>query len=86
MINRFLCCAMLSLSSAAVYAVPSVSGNTISWPDDGWYQVQRSSDYSSLSGQNIGLHVMCASVNICAKSLNNQRYMMNVSTCPKPLR
>lgn len=27
---------------------PSVSGNTISWPDNGWYQVQSASDYSSI--------------------------------------
>ena len=26
----------------------SVSGNTISWPDDGWYQVQDASTYSSI--------------------------------------
>lgn len=25
-----------------------VSGNTISWPDDGWYQVQRSDDYETI--------------------------------------
>ncbi|PID60466.1 MAG: hypothetical protein CSB44_10275 [Gammaproteobacteria bacterium] len=27
-----------------------VDGYTISWPDDGWYQVQRSSDYSEVCG------------------------------------
>jgi ELWxxDGT repeat protein len=48
MINRYLCFAALYLASAAVYAAPSVSGNTISWPDDGWYQVQRSSDYTTV--------------------------------------
>lgn len=26
----------------------TVSGDTISWPDDGWYQVQRASDYTSV--------------------------------------
>ena len=26
----------------------SVTGNTISWPDDGWYQVQDASTYSSI--------------------------------------
>ena len=29
-------------------AAPVVSGNTISWPDDGWYQVQSANDYVSL--------------------------------------
>jgi hypothetical protein len=26
----------------------TVTGNTISWPDDGWYQVQNSSDYTTI--------------------------------------
>jgi hypothetical protein len=30
------------------FAEPSVSGNVISWPDDGWYQVQSADDYTSL--------------------------------------
>lgn len=30
----------LFLMSAAATAAPTVDGNTISWPDDGWYQVQ----------------------------------------------
>lgn len=31
-------------------ATVNVTGNTISWPDDGWYQVQRPSDYSEVCG------------------------------------
>ena len=33
----------LLLSSSKLFAAPMVDGNTISWPDDGWYQVQSSS-------------------------------------------
>ncbi len=33
---------------APVAAVVSVDGNTISWPDDGWYQVQSASTYESI--------------------------------------
>jgi beta-glucanase (GH16 family) len=29
-------------------AAPVVTGNEISWPDDGWYQVQNTTDYSSV--------------------------------------
>jgi hypothetical protein len=38
------------LFSAVSTASPTVSGNTISWPDDGWYQVQDESDYSQVCG------------------------------------
>lgn len=31
---------LIFLVSAAAKAAPTVTGNTISWPDDGWYQVQ----------------------------------------------
>ncbi|MBX2824041.1 MAG: hypothetical protein KTR33_04880 [Gammaproteobacteria bacterium] len=34
--------------SSFAAAAPSVSGNTISWPDDGWYQVQSEQDYSTV--------------------------------------
>ncbi|MEE9319787.1 MAG: fibronectin type III domain-containing protein [Granulosicoccus sp.] len=34
------------LFSSTVSAAPTVEGNVISWPDDGWYQVQSQSDYS----------------------------------------
>lgn len=37
--------AVFSFSSA--HAEPIVSGNTISWPDDGWYQVQVTGDWDS---------------------------------------
>lgn len=33
------------LFSCASYASPLVTGNTISWPDDGWYQVQASDTF-----------------------------------------
>ncbi len=36
---------------------PTVSGNTISWPDDGWYQVQRVSEE--------GIIEVCAGVRFC---------------------
>lgn len=32
----------------SAFATPGVTGNTISWPDDGWYQVQSASDYASV--------------------------------------
>jgi hypothetical protein len=33
---------------AQAVAAPVVNGNEISWPDDGWYQVQDTADYSSV--------------------------------------
>ncbi|MEE9321523.1 MAG: hypothetical protein V3U76_13840 [Granulosicoccus sp.] len=36
------------VTASAVFASPSVSGQTISWPDDGWYQVQSATTYESL--------------------------------------
>ena len=35
---------ILLLTSTAVAAAPTVTGNIISWPDDGWYQVQAVTD------------------------------------------
>ena len=46
--NRLLCVAVLLLSSAALQAAPTVIGSTISWPDDGWYEVQNSNDYTTV--------------------------------------
>lgn len=36
------------LATAPAFANPVVNGNTISWPDNGWYQVQSASDYSTV--------------------------------------
>jgi len=30
------------------FAVPSVTGSTVTWPDDGWYQVQRTDTYETV--------------------------------------
>lgn len=43
------------LCSTTLSAAPVVTGNTITWPDDGWYQVQSASDYSQI----------CAGVQSC---------------------
>jgi hypothetical protein len=49
-IKTLIVAAALLASSGAAHAVPIVSGNTISWPDDGWYQVQTADDYTSICG------------------------------------
>ncbi len=41
--RRFLLALVLGVP-LAVSAAPTVTGNTISWPDDGWYQVQAVTD------------------------------------------
>ena len=38
----------LMMFAGAAVASPSVSGNTISWPDDGWYQVQRADNFETV--------------------------------------
>ncbi len=38
----------LLVFSNSTLAAPTVVGNTISWPDDGWYQVQDESNYQSI--------------------------------------
>lgn len=45
-----LCATSLFVAQAMTpaLAAPVVSGNQISWPDDGWYQVQDTQDYSSV--------------------------------------
>ena len=40
--------AWLITSASLVQAAPTVSGNVISWPDDGWYQVQTSDGLTNL--------------------------------------
>lgn len=39
---------VIAFVATGVVAEPTVSGSTISWPDDGWYQVQDQTDYSSV--------------------------------------
>ena len=48
---------LLTLTSTAVSAAPSVDGQTISWPDDGWYQVQDSQTFVSLCEGNTSCEV-----------------------------
>lgn len=33
---------------AVSFAMPTVSGNTVTWPDDGWYQVQHSETFDTV--------------------------------------
>jgi len=33
---------------AVSFAMPTVSGNTVTWPDDGWYQVQQSETFDTV--------------------------------------
>ncbi len=46
--KQFVCICALLLASSTLFATPTVKGNTISWPADGWYQVQRTEDYVSV--------------------------------------
>ena len=43
-------CTLLALSATPLvaHASPSVDGSVISWPDDGWYEVQSSLDFSTV--------------------------------------
>lgn len=48
-LNRLLLFAgMVAASITSVWAMPTVSGNTISWTDDDWYQVQDPVSFESL--------------------------------------
>jgi len=42
---------LLLLVSAASFANPTVSGATISWPNNGWYQILSESDYSEVCAE-----------------------------------
>lgn len=46
--KSYLMSLVLLFLSGAVMAEPVVEGNTISWPDDGWYQVQDAITYVTL--------------------------------------
>lgn len=52
--NRISLAVSLFLTSVVTaplaVAAPQVSGSTISWPDDGWYQVLSADDYSEICG------------------------------------
>ena len=44
---------VLFASPVFVNAAPTVSGNVLTWPDDGWYQVQRATTYETVcEGRN----------------------------------
>lgn len=45
---RAICTTFFVLLTAIASANPSVTGNTISWPDNGWYQVQRADNFVSI--------------------------------------
>ncbi len=40
--------ALLAWTAAVANAAPTIDGNTIRWPDDGWYQVQNQVTYESV--------------------------------------
>lgn len=46
--STWICAAVLTIAAPTAHAAPTVSGNTISWPDDGWYQVQTSDGLTEL--------------------------------------
>ena len=46
--QSILALGILACVSHPVFAMPSVSGNRITWNEDGWYQVQRMSTFESL--------------------------------------
>lgn len=48
MITRTFITLGVLLFSATAWADPVVEGSTISWPDDGWYQVQNALTFESL--------------------------------------
>lgn len=39
---------LVGAPGSSVLASPAVNGNTISWPDDGWYQVQTADGAESI--------------------------------------
>lgn len=47
-VNLTASLAVLLGTPIAAHANPEVNGNLISWPDDGWYQVQSLPDYTSV--------------------------------------
>ena len=48
--KNFIATAGLIISCAATSALatPSVNGNVVSWPDDGWYELQSADTYQTL--------------------------------------
>lgn len=48
--KKLLLDAALLFVSNAVSATPTVDDTTISWPDDGWYQVQDEMTYLEICG------------------------------------
>ena len=44
----FAAAAMLSMCPTISLAMPSLSGNTLTWPDDGWHQVQRADTFETV--------------------------------------
>lgn len=46
----FLPLAACLVACTSAMAQPMVNGNVISWPDDGWYQVQNEIDYTEVCG------------------------------------
>ena len=48
--NSLTSCTALLFFSNVTFAAPTVTGNTISWPDDGWYQVQDQATHTEVCG------------------------------------
>lgn len=50
MMNKWLVASSAFFVSSSLSAAPVVTGNTISWPNDGWYQVQDAGTYANICG------------------------------------
>ena len=71
--NQFRLILLLGLGAASpVFAQPLVTGNTISWPDDGWYQVQDAS-YNEVCGGGLQCEVPDGSYTVINHS-NDMRW------------
>ena len=44
----FSACVVFIAFPLTSLAMPSVSGNTVTWPSDGWYQVQRADTFETV--------------------------------------
>jgi hypothetical protein len=62
-----------------------VSGNTISWPDDGWYQVQNSSTYESLCQGGLSCEVGVGTYTVINLSTGERFRNIVVSSNPEPV-
>lgn len=73
---------LAALSVGTAIAAPTITGNVISWPDDGWYQVQDAYDYTSYCEGGRSCEVTAGTYNVINLTTGQRFEFLEVTGTP----